>query len=507
MAKTKDKKPLLKLDDKDYFKEDFNDENIRSLVTKVFDKDYNGIEYTGYNNTDELIEIIKTRRDKIILFLNNELPKSDINSLSLSSKLNIFKNNFKNNYLTCCYKRLTLINIIISSENDGIRTDAYNILKKLNNAFLNGNYNTFFIESVEKKKSLFEYLKSLFFDQTQTTDDNKMLWLCYSQIVIGRLLYQLFDNIPTLYDVVLQIGKENIVNGKKLFFKNHNTGIDSYNNNILLEPSHFMPFTNYKQDLPPNFKTPHIAPNYTLLNDFSDNPSLFLYSGISSYRLEAFLSLLLTTPKTFHLPFFLSTSISRDMAIQWATLYTGETGYHDNILKSFKDKKHVIVIEVPWDKSGEFPFAYFPEGKPLNNCGECEIFTNIYNKYKYISNNVGNGPYGITMFHHLRFVAKGVVDKIYEVKNLLAQITPFIEADAIEAFRVEVDNADSVFDELSTGGSKRKNKGTKRTKRTKRKNKRTKLKRKSRKIKSKKKTRKIKSKKKTRKIKSKKNNI
>ena len=32
MAKTKDKKPLLKLDDKDYFKEDFNDEQIRMVA-------------------------------------------------------------------------------------------------------------------------------------------------------------------------------------------------------------------------------------------------------------------------------------------------------------------------------------------------------------------------------------------------------------------------------------------------------------------------------------------
>ena len=32
MAKTKDKKPLLKLDDKDYFKEDFSDEQIRMVA-------------------------------------------------------------------------------------------------------------------------------------------------------------------------------------------------------------------------------------------------------------------------------------------------------------------------------------------------------------------------------------------------------------------------------------------------------------------------------------------
>ena len=32
MAKTKDKQPLLKLDDKDYFKEDFNDEQIRMVA-------------------------------------------------------------------------------------------------------------------------------------------------------------------------------------------------------------------------------------------------------------------------------------------------------------------------------------------------------------------------------------------------------------------------------------------------------------------------------------------
>ena len=438
--------------------------------------------------------------------------------LSLSSTLNIFQNNFKNNYLTCCYKRLTLINIIISSENDGIRTDAYNILKKLNNAFLNGNYNTFFIESVEKKKSLFEYLKSLIFDQKQTTDGNKMLWLCYSQIFIGKLLYQLFDDIPKLREVVLQIGKgkNKEDNGKKLFFKNHIKGKDSYDHNILLVQPQFMSFTNHKQDLPPNFKTPHyIASKNTLLNDFSDNPSLFLYSGISSYRLEAFLSLLHDllneNPETFNLPFFLSTSISRDMAIQWATLYTGETGksFKDKKLESFKDKKHVIVIEVPWDKSGEFPFAYFPEGKPLNNCGECEIFTNIYNKYKYISNNVGNGPYGITMFHHLRFVEKGTVDKLYNTKHLLEKIIDLVPQGSIEGFNGEIDEAKKLLEGMGilAGGSKRKNKRTKRTKRTKRKNKRTKLKRKSRKIKSKKKTRKIKSKKKTRKIKSKKNNI
>jgi hypothetical protein len=259
-----------------------------------------------------------------------------------------------------------------------------------------------------------------------------MLWLCYSQIFIGKLLYQLFDDIPSLRDVVLQIGKENIDNGKRLFFKNHIKGKDSYDHNILLDQPQFMSFTNHKQDLPPNFKTPHyIAPNYTLLNDFSEIPSLFLYSGISSYRLEAFLDLLVKEHlNIFNLPFFLSTSISRDMAIQWATLYTGETGKD----LDFKDKKHVIVIEVPWDKSGKFPFAYFPEGKHLNNCGECEIFTNIYNEYKYISNNVGNGPYGITMFHHLRFVEKGAVDELYNTNHLLKKIKYLVPEDSIVAF-------------------------------------------------------------------------
>ena len=437
---------------------------FKGAFEKAFASDKISLLLSGVNGDKaEIITIIKARKDKILTLLENNIKDLDKSLLSIASdpKTQGIHNIWKNTFHTCCYKRLTLLLIIMNNNTSDsiknkIQVDALNEITKLNKGFLSGRFKSCYADS-KKQFTIYQTLVNYLYPDNlkRSTYPKILLYLCFQQLVVGKILYDLFQNVISLKDYLISIAGSDVIDdddklksGYELFFKNFDPGIPA---KVLTSNTEIF-FPLYSGIKKARKETPSGLSNASA--KYSPVPSLFLFSGISSYRMDAFLLFLHENQGKigingkpgipFNLPYFLSTTINRDMACNWASKFTNISIVNSNWI----NKKHIIAIEVPNYSQDTFPFAYFGEKSGLDGCGECEVFTNIYNNYEYMNAIPCYNNTNKIMVHHLKYLGPGNSTSIFNLTNFTETFTNFagdnsIFEDAIDGFTKK------------TGGSKR----------------------------------------------------